>query len=260
MDAALLIQYLSVFAILVVLEGLLSADNALVLAVMVKPLPEQRRQKALFYGLVGAFVFRAIALLLISVLASLWYFQAAGAAYLLFIAIKNVANFNKKDDHTVESLATKPEERKVSKKEFWITVLKVEFADIAFAIDSILAAVALAMSLPPSGIGHVGGLDTAQFVVVFAGGFVGLIIMRFAATLFVKLLEKRPALEKTAFYIVGWVGVKLVMVTLSHEAIGVLPAGFTHSTVWQIFFFGVLFALAIVGWIRSNPNKHQSSV
>ena len=66
MESALIIEYAVVLLLLVVLEGLLSADNALVLAVMVKHLPEQAQKKALFYGLVGAFVLRFAALFLIS--------------------------------------------------------------------------------------------------------------------------------------------------------------------------------------------------
>src|SRR5699024_11211772 len=99
-----------------------------------------------------------------------------------------------------------------SKKEpkqsgLWMTVMKVEFADLAFAVDSILAAVSLAVALPPSGFGHIGGLDGGQFMVIFAGGMIGVIIMRFAANWFVRLLKERPGLETAAFVIVGWVGI-----------------------------------------------------
>lgn len=58
MDMALLLEYFWVFIILIGLEGLLAADNALVLAIMVKHLPLEERRKALFYGLVGAFFLR----------------------------------------------------------------------------------------------------------------------------------------------------------------------------------------------------------
>ncbi|MCJ2389054.1 hypothetical protein HZI63_09385, partial [Limosilactobacillus fermentum] len=47
---------------LVLMEGLLSADNALVLAVMVRHLPVKQRKKALFYGLLGAYAFRFVAI------------------------------------------------------------------------------------------------------------------------------------------------------------------------------------------------------
>ncbi len=53
MDAALLLEYGWVLLVLIGLEGILAADNALVMAVMVKHLPEEKRKKALFYGLAG---------------------------------------------------------------------------------------------------------------------------------------------------------------------------------------------------------------
>ena len=82
MDPSIIITYLWVVLVLVVLEGLLAADNAIVMAVMVKHLPEDKRKKALFYGLVGAFIFRFAALFAISFLAKYWQIQALGAAYL----------------------------------------------------------------------------------------------------------------------------------------------------------------------------------
>ncbi|MDI6927011.1 hypothetical protein QMN62_27180, partial [Escherichia coli] len=80
------------------------------------------------------------------------------------------------------------EEIKASNKSFWGTVLKIEFADIAFAIDSMLAALAIAVTLPKVGI-HFGGMDLGQFVVMFLGGMIGVILMRYAATWFVELLN-----------------------------------------------------------------------
>lgn len=261
MEASLLLEYGLLLLILIALEGVLSADNALVLAVMVKKLPDADRRKALFYGLVGAFVLRIAALFLISFLARVWQMQALGALYLLFISVQHLF-FKKKD---VEESCDRPELNSdgevvachASRKEFWLTVAKVEFADIAFAVDSILAAVALAITLPATGLGTIGGLDTGQFVVIFTGGFVGLIIMRFAATLFVKLLEKRPSLEKAAFIIVGWVGVKLAITTLAHPSLGVIPESFPHSTLWKIAFFGVMIAIALWGWFSSSPTKAE---
>src|SRR6478736_4889056 len=86
MDLTSLLEYGWVLLVLVALEGLLAADNALVLAIMVKKLPEEKRKKALFYGLAGAFVFRFVSLFVISFLVDVWQVQAIGALYLLFIA------------------------------------------------------------------------------------------------------------------------------------------------------------------------------
>ena len=81
---------------LVILEGLLSADNALVLAVMVKHLPEKQRRKALFYGLLGAYVFRFIAIGVGVFLIKLWWVKVLGAAYLAWLAIKYFIDKSKK--------------------------------------------------------------------------------------------------------------------------------------------------------------------
>src|SRR5690625_374181 len=147
------------------------------------------------------------------------------------------------------------EQETTSKKKgsgFWMTVVKVEFADLAFAVDSILAAVALAVALPATGLGQIGSLDTGQFIVIFLGGMIGLIIMRFAANIFVELLNKRPSLEIAAFAIVGWVGVKLAVLVLAHEDIAWIPESFPHSTWWKLTFYIVLVAIAVVGWFASG--------
>ena len=84
---------------------------------------------------------------------------------------------------------------------------------------------AIAVTLPEVGI-HFGGMDLGQFSVMFIGGMIGVILMRFAATWFVDLLNKYPGLEGAAFAIVGWVGIKLVVIVLAHEDIGILPEHF----------------------------------
>jgi YkoY family integral membrane protein len=253
LDISILLEYGWVLLLLIALEGLLAADNALVLAIMVKHLPEEDRKKALFYGLAGAFVFRFASLFIISFLVDVWQVQAIGALYLLFIAINHIVRklvFKKKEE-------TDEKKEKKKKAGFWGTVLKVEVADIAFAVDSILAAVALAMTLPNTNLPQIGGMDGGKFLVIFTGGLIGLIIMRFAANLFVKLLHSRPGLEIAAFAIVGWVGVKLAVLTLGHKDIGVLPYDFAHSTEWKLIFYIVLIGIAAAGWFLTKEKTEQ---
>src|SRR4051794_16810464 len=123
---------------LVFLEGLLSADNALVLAVMVRHLPPEQRKRALKYGMGGAFVFRAIAIGLSSVLLDYWYFKVIGGLYLLYLSISHFLSGGD-DPH-------QPSKARFGRG-FLATVIAVELADIAFSIDSIVAAVAMA---PPN--------------------------------------------------------------------------------------------------------------
>ncbi|AVO02676.1 TerC family protein [Staphylococcus simulans] len=265
MDPSLILSYGWVLLVLVFLEGLLAADNAVVMAVMVRHLPPEQRKKALFYGLLGAFIFRFLSLFLISYLVNFWFIQAAGAVYLLYMSGRNLYQFYKSKGHGPEQ----PEgdahhydehgtEKKVSPKAFWSTVAKVEFADIAFAIDSMLAAMAIAFTLKPVGI-HFGGMDLGQFAVMFMGGMIGVILMRFAATWFVELLNKYPGLEGAAFAIVGWVGIKLVVLVLAHPQVHLIPEHFPHSTLWQIIFWGVMIGLVIFGWLSSlRHNKKKA--
>lgn len=252
MELSILFEYGWVLLLLIALEGLLAADNALVLAIMVKHLPEEERKKALFYGLAGAFVFRFGSLFIISFLVDVWQVQAIGALYLLFIAINHIVRklvFKNKDDN-------KPIKEK-KKSGFWGTVIKVELADIAFAVDSILAAVALAMTLPNTNLPNIGGMDGGKFLVILAGGLIGVIIMRFAANLFVKLLHARPGLEIAAFAIVGWVGVKLSILTLGHPDVGIISYEFAHSTEWKLIFYTVLIGIAAAGWFLTKETKIQ---
>lgn len=258
MDLSLLLEYGWVLLILVVLEGILAADNALVLAIMVKHLPEEKRKKALFYGLAGAFVFRFGSLFMISFLVDVWQVQAIGAIYLMFIAGNHLVKTYVKKNAVHEE--TEKEETAKKQENFWWTVFKVEVADIAFAVDSILAAVALAVTLPKTNLGTIGSLDTAQFFVIFAGGMIGLIIMRFAASAFVNLLKRKPGLETAAFTIVGWVGVKLAVLTLAHPALGVIPHEFPESATWKITFWTVLIGIGACGWFLSKettPNVQK---
>lgn len=239
-----ILAYGWILIVLVFLEGLLSADNAIVMAVMVKHLNKEEQKKALFYGLLGAVVLRFGALFLITILVELWWIQALGAAYLLYVGLAHTYKFLK--------VGHDDDEGKQSGDSFWVTVIKVNVADLAFAIDSMLAAVAIAVTLPKVGDFTVGGINGGQFAVMFIGGIMGIILMRYAANAFIKLLADKPGLELSAFLIVAWVGVKLVVLTLAHEAIHILPHDFPHSFAWGSIFWSVLLVLLVGGYAFSD--------
>ena len=242
MDTQILIQYVIVLLSLIILEGLLSADNAIVLAVMVRHLPYKEQKHALMYGLIGALVFRIIAIFLITLLAQYWQIQVLGGLYSLYMAGNHIKEFfdsRKQSDET--------EETKTPKKQsgFWMTVLKVELTDIAFAIDSILAAVAIAITLPHISETKIGGINLGQFSVM-------VIIMRYAANAFIKILEKKPGLEIAAFLIVGWVGIKLFVIAAAHPKVALISEHFPHSALWTAIFWVVLLGLLVWGVLISK--------
>lgn len=211
---------------LVLLEGLLSADNALVLAIMVRHLPKDQQQKALLYGLGGAFVFRLIAIIFATTVLKFWFLQALGAAYLLFLPIKHFV-------HHAQS-----EEKKLAKPGggFWATVIAVEMTDIAFAIDSVLAGIAFIENRHD------------KIWVVFFGAMIGIVLLRLAAGLLIKALERYPVLDHVAYLLVGWVGVKLVFLaghTFEKTNPKALPFAFPEMPI--AIFWGVLLGIAVIG-------------
>lgn len=207
---------LAIIGLLIVLEGLLSIDNALVLGMLAKRLPKHMRARALSYGLIGAFVFRVIAILAAGFLLKYTFVKFLGGAYLAYIAIKHLWEArNASHDKVIELDASgnailddneaelteadfTPEENKRHVGLFWRTVLVIELTDIAFAVDSILAAMALA------------GSRTEKLWVVITGGIIGVILMRFAAAMFVRLLERFPRFELAAYLLVLTIGLKLL--------------------------------------------------
>lgn len=230
-------------AMLVLLEALLSADNALVLAIMVKHLPKQLQQKALLYGLAGAFVFRLIAILAASIVLSQWWLQAIGAAYLLYLPIKHFM-------HKAAEASGKPK----AGAGFWQTVIAVELTDIAFALDSVLAGIGF-ISTPE-------GVKQDKIWVVYVGAIIGIILLRFAASLFVRLLERFPSLDHVAYILVGWVGVKLgfhSIIRFSDSNPTALPFKVPHPdhNTEQVVFWGVMFAIIVVGGVIAYLNRRE---
>ena len=135
MDASILLEYGWVLLVLIALEGILAADNAVVMAVMVKHLPKDTTTQSVILWIMGAFVFRFFSLLIISYLVTYGKFKQSVPLYLLFIAFNHLYKRHKEKNLQGEQLV----DRKPKKQSgFWMTVLKVELADIAFAIDSML--------------------------------------------------------------------------------------------------------------------------
>jgi YkoY family integral membrane protein len=177
-------------ALLVVLEGLLSVDNAMVLAVLVLGLPEREQRKALRYGILGAFAFRGTATLLAVFLIKLWWVKLVGGAYLLFLVYQHFGGGESAD----ERRTPKPARPWLGLSPFWATVVKVELTDIVFAIDSIL--VGVAMSPKPW--------------VVISGGFLGIVALRLLIGQLLSIVKRYPPLVDGAFIIIAWVALKLL--------------------------------------------------
>src|SRR5215208_5478994 len=210
--------------LLVILEGLLSADNAMVLAVLVLGLPRSEQQKALRYGIIGAFLFRGLAIVFAAHMIQLSLVKLVGGLYLLWLPYQH---FFRGGDAN-ERRTPVPARAWLGMTAFWATVVKVELTDIVFAIDSILVAVAMSPKL----------------WVVLTGGILGIVAMRLVIGRLLVIVRRYPALVDGAFIIIAWVGIKLLIEYLHAE-------GFIHFEIpkWLslgliVVIFGLAFAYA----------------
>ena len=211
-------------ALLVAIEGLLSADNAMVLAVLVLGLPKAQQRKALRYGLFGAFLFRGAATLLAIYLIGLGWVKLVGAAYLLYLVYRHFgASGNGKERRTP------PKARPaMGLSAFWATVVKVELTDLVFAIDSILVAVAMSQ----------------KWWVVLSGGILGIIMMRLVIGRLLSIIERYPPLVDAAFIIIGWVGTKLLVEFLNAKGYVAFEINKWFSLGLVVVIFGIAFFYA----------------
>ncbi|MGE3276262.1 MAG: hypothetical protein AB7O67_14205 [Vicinamibacterales bacterium] len=210
--------------LLVALEGLLSADNAMVLAVLVLGLPKHLQGKALRYGILGAFAFRITAIVLAQHMIQLLWVRLLGGLYLVYLPYQHF--FGHED---AEARRTpKPATAWLGLSAFWATVVKVELTDIVFAVDSILVAVAMSNKL----------------WVIITGGILGIIAMRLVIGQLLTLVHRYPALVDGAFIIIFWVGLKL-LVEYIHGLGWVsfeVPKWLSLGLIVVIFFLSYLYA------------------
>lgn len=184
-------------AALVALEGLLSADNALVMAIMVLGLPRSQHRKALQYGLVGGFFMRFAATLLAVYLIRVVWVKLAGGVYLLYLTYQHFFGLKEGEDRRSAPKA-KP---MFGLSPLWATIVRVELVNLAFSIDSILVAVAM----------------SPKMWVVVTGGLLGIVALRLVVGQLITLVERYPSLVDAAFIIIAWIGLKLAL-DYAHQA------------------------------------------
>ena len=241
---------LAIVGNLILIESLLSVDNAAVLATMVRDLPDKQRNKALKYGIWGAYIFRGLAMLFASILIQIWWLKPLGGAYLLFLVYdwwKGKQTPKKSDDildkknnwfyrSTVGAIGT-----------FWSTVLLVELMDIAFSVDNVFAAVAF----------------TDNIILVCIGVFIGILSMRFIAQWFVSLMNKYRFLETSAFIVIGILGFKLLISLYEHlypeSAVSIFLKDHAESVdMWTSLTTVSIFLLPILtSALFGYPNKRH---
>lgn len=241
---------LAIIGNLIIIESLLSVDNAAVLATMVMDLPQKQRDKALKYGIWGAYFFRGLAMIFASFLITIWWLKPLGGLYLLYLVFdywKSKQTEGTDDDTldkesnwlyklTVGSLGT-----------FWATVCLVELMDMAFSIDNVFAAVAF----------------TPNIILVCIGVFIGILAMRFIAQWFVTLMEKYNFLETAAFIVIAILGIKLTFSLFEHfypqSSISIFLGSHTADIGISVLTVAIFFIPIITSSFLNFPKKSITS-
>ncbi|MCC5622464.1 TerC family protein [Nostoc sp. CHAB 5715] len=175
-----------VLLILVLLEALLSADNAIALAAIARGLEDKElERKALNFGLVVAYVLRITLILTATWVQQFWQFELLGAAYLLWLVFQHFTSQEGEDDHhhgpRFDSLLQ--------------AIPVIAFTDLAFSLDSVTTAIAVSQ----------------EKWLVLTGATIGIITLRFMAGLFIRWLDEYENLEDAGYVTVALVGLRLFL-------------------------------------------------
>lgn len=239
---------LAIIGNLIIIESLLSVDNAAVLATMVMDLPEEQRKKALKYGIWGAYFFRGLAMIFASVLIKIWWLKPLGGLYLIYLVYdwyKGKQTQTDEDDLIDKKSNWLYRATVGSIGNFWATVILVEIMDMAFSIDNVFAAVAF----------------TPNIILVCIGVFIGILAMRFIAQWFVKLMEKYAFLETAAFIVIAILGLKLLLSLFEHfypeSSISKFLLSHTADIGISIFTVAIFFVPIITSLLFNFPKRND---
>ncbi len=225
-------DWLIIFS-LVMIECLLSVDNAVVLAAQTRVLPTLREQEeSLFYGIWGSYLFRFLIIGIGTYLINFWEIKVIGAAYLIYLVYRFFHNkfFGKRSKRKVRNRAA----GLTGRKRFWSVVAQIEFMDIIFSVDSVLAS--LAISPNP--------------VIVLIGGLIGIACMRGVAEIIMRLMRKIPELEPMAYVLIFIIAIKLF---LTIPAIDIeIP-----SDIFGMFMLAVFVLTIIIHFVRRKTKQKE---
>jgi YkoY family integral membrane protein len=235
---------------LIVIEGLLSVDNAAVLATMVLDLPPKDRPAALKYGILGAYLFRGLFLVFAASLVRIWWLKPFGGLYLIYLVWGWWNSRGRHDSDVINNdKRSNPVYRFVAGRigPFWATVVFVEMMDIAFSIDNVFAAVAF----------------TDNLILVCTGVFIGILTMRFVAYGFIRLMEEYAFLETCAYIVLGLLGFRLSFSFIEHiypgNAVSMALEGHHADLVMSLLTVAVFLVPVITSNFFNVPAKEVDS-
>ena len=210
-------EILTLLPILISLEILLSADNAIALASLTKSLKNSTdRTNALNIGITISLIFRILLILLSSFLLQFLFIRIFAGLYLIYLFFSNVILRNKKIETSLS------DDLSITNKnlDFLKIVALLSITDLAFSVDSITTAVAI----------------SDQYILIVIGALIGVIALRFTSEIFLRLLEYFIRLEMAGYIAILIIGVKLILNTLLKESF--LPDYYFYILIFISFVWG----------------------
>ena len=215
-----------ILLVLVVLEAVLSADNAIALAAIAQGLENSDLQRrALNVGLVVAYILRITLILTATWVVQYWQFELLGAAYLLWLVFQYfTSNDGENDEHHGPRFSG-----------LWQAVPTIALTDVAFSLDSVTTAIAV----------------SNQTWLVLVGGTIGVITLRFMAGLFIRWLDEYVHLEDAGYVTVGLVGLRLLVRAINQDLVP--PEWLMISLIALVFAWGFSQRTAEKELIQNEP-------
>ena len=209
-------EVLALLPVLVILELILSADNAVALAAIARASrnPEQERL-ALNIGIGLAMMLRVGLIALAQWVLQRAWVQLLAAAYLFWLFVNHLRQSSQDTADQTTALANSSPSRPLLR-----TVLLLGFTDLAFSIDSVAAAVAV----------------SDQILLISTGAVIGIFALRFTSGLFSRWLDEFDRLERAGFLSVAFVALRLLIHVLVPQLNQ--PDWLTLMVVFVLFAWG----------------------
>ena len=209
--------------VIISLELVLSADNAVALASITKNLNNiDLQKKALNTGIFIALILRILVILTAQFILNFWPFKLVGGLYLISLSISKLISISNLETNKNDDMKKDP-----SNNSLLHVILLLSVTDLAFSIDSITAAVAI----------------SDQFLLVITGAIIGVIALRFTSGLFIKWLQIYVHLEKAGYIAVALIGIKLIIQLIFYNLI--IP---------EYIFFLVMLCLFLWGFSKRETS------
>ena len=169
---------------IVLIDLLLAGDNALVIAMAVRSLPERERRIGIIGGAGAAVLLRVGLTTVAAQLLNAPYLQIGGGLMILWIALKVLID------------ASTPPDAAAPPKRFWQAVWYIVVADLTMSADNVLA---------------VAGASQGSFGLLLFGLGLSIPLVVFTSSLLSKLMDRYPVIVYVGSAVLGWVGGGMIM-------------------------------------------------